>query len=348
MKPRLMLVGNWAWDIYEEALARGFIGHGWEVLPFRTGVVVGMPAEGSWRGRLRPGWALKSLNDALVEAALKARPELIFLWRCIDILPVTLSVLRSRLPDTTIISYHNDNPFRGVRERLRARHFLAGLRHAHIVAVYRPDNLAHARAYGAPRAELLLPSFIRELHRPLEGPPQVDVVYVGHYEADGRAQALLALHDAGVDVQVRGTGWNLAQQQHQWLAQQSVERLWGDAYVRTLANARICLAFLSRKHRDVYTRRCFEIPACGSMLMAPRTPELQKLFREDQEAVFWSTPEELIEKVRFFLANESARSRIASAGRQRVIEDGHDEYGRARQVISWVRSPDANWKRSSI
>lgn len=336
MKQRVILAGNWAWDIYEEALARGFVWHGWEVLPFRTGDVQGMPADSSLLGRLRPARSLKPVNDALLQAAKEVRPDMIFLWRCIDILPLTLSRLRSELPNSTIVVYHNDNPFTNFKDRLKCRHFLSGLRHAHVTAVYRPNNVEEALAHGAQRVELLLPSFIRDLHRPLRGMQKTDVIYVGHYEPDDRMDALLALHEAGVDVQVRGPGWQSVQKRHHWISQQKIERLWGDAYVSALSNARIALAFLSKRHGDVYTRRCFEIPACGSLLMAPRTPQLQELFREGVEAVFWSSTNELVDKVILYLSHESDRAQIAAAGHRRVNDEGHDEYGRAAQVINWL------------
>jgi spore maturation protein CgeB len=335
MRPRVLLAGNWAWDIYEEALARGFEGNGWDVLPFHTRDVVGMPSESSLVGRLRLAWALKPVNESLLRLAHEAKPDLIFLWRCIDILPQTVRSLRSILPGATIVVYHNDNPFASFKFRFKCRHFLASLRYADVAAVYRPADLSRAKTLGALRTELLMPSFIRALHRPLDYKDKSDVIYVGHFEADGREQCLMALNDAGIDVQVRGTQWKSMQLKHPWLARQTIRQLWGDEYVGALSNSKISLAFLSARHDDVYTRRCFEIPACGSLLLAPRTRELQDLFHEDSEAVFWSTKEELVEKVIYLLAHDDIRIRIAAAGRARVISDGHDEYGRARQIIEW-------------
>lgn len=334
-RKKVLLAGNWAWDIYEEALARGFEGEGWEVVPFRTGVVPRSFADSSLLGRLRPSWALGSVNKALLDIAAETQPDLIFLWRCIDILPSTLRTLKLRLPDAKLVAYHNDNPFKSAKERLKCRHFLAGLKETDIAAVYRPDNLRAALAVGAKRAEILPPSFIRALHRPVSSGEVSDVVYVGHFEPDGRLEALNALHEAGVPVKVRGTGWQSAQAAHSWLARQPIEQLWGEAYVAALAGAKISLAFLSGRHGDVYTRRCFEIPACGSLLLAPRTAELRQFFQEDEEAVFWGSRDELVEKVRCLLSNEDRRAEIAAAGRRRVLQDGHDEYGRAAQVLRW-------------
>jgi spore maturation protein CgeB len=46
-------------------------------------------------------------------------------------------------------------------------------------------------------------------------------------------------------------------------------------------------------------------------------------FREDEEAVFFSTIEECVEKIRRYLPDEAARERIAAAGCARALRDGY-------------------------
>ncbi|WGU68927.1 glycosyltransferase [Capnocytophaga canimorsus] len=45
--------------------------------------------------------------------------------------------------------------------------------------------------------------------------------------------------------------------------------------------------FLSKLNNDQYTRRCFEIPACGTMMLSERTPTLQEFYTENEEIVFF-------------------------------------------------------------
>jgi spore maturation protein CgeB len=103
-----------------------------------------------------------------------------------------------------------------------------------------------------------------------------------------------------------------------------------------LCGARIALCFLSKLNRDTYTRRCFEIPASGTLLLSEYSDDLAGMFREGVEADYFRSPEEMIEKIRCYLDDDALRRRVAAAGRLRVVDDGHDVVSRMAQVIGWI------------
>ena len=61
------------------------------------------------------------------------------------------------------------------------------------------------------------------------------------------------------------------------------------------------------------------------------------MFKEGEEAEFFRSPEELVEKVRYYLANDDARRRIAEGGLRRVYADGHDVQSRMRKMIETIQ-----------
>jgi len=99
--------------------------------------------------------------------------------------------------------------------------------------------------------------------------------------------------------------------------------VYGDDYARALTGSKISIGFLRKACPDQHTTRTFEIPACGSMLLADRTQEHQEFFEEGKEAEFFDSCEELLEKTKFYCSNESARKRIAKGGYKRCIEGGY-------------------------
>jgi glycosyltransferase involved in cell wall biosynthesis len=108
----------------------------------------------------------------------------------------------------------------------------------------------------------------------------------------------------------------------------------GEDYVRAIAGAKIAVVFLSARNRDEYTRRCFEIPAIGTMMLAPRTDEILSLFDEGAEVACFSDARELVEKAIWYAKNDAERRRIATAGRSRCLRDGYDAAGRAREFLA--------------
>ena len=113
---------------------------------------------------------------------------------------------------------------------------------------------------------------------------------------------------------------------HEW---SNIKKTWrgpglvGQDYVKAIQSARICLGLLSKDNRDLHTQRSSEIPYIGSVLCAERTGEHQAMYRENEEALFWDTPEECAHNCFTLLADEPRRQTIACAGQQRCIQSGY-------------------------
>jgi spore maturation protein CgeB len=109
--------------------------------------------------------------------------------------------------------------------------------------------------------------------------------------------------------------------------------VYADDYARALTGSKIGLGFLRRVCPDQHTTRTFEIPACGSLLLADRTEEHQEFFEEGKEAEFFASSEELVDKVKFYGSNESARKRVADRGYKRCQVGGYAYVCRLRGAL---------------
>jgi spore maturation protein CgeB len=92
----------------------------------------------------------------------------------------------------------------------------------------------------------------------------------------------------------------------------------GREYRVVLSTTSVALCLVRRANVDGHVMRTFEIPACGAFMLAERTGEHEEMFGEDREAVFFSTPAELMDKVRFYVRHDNLRREIAERGRGRV------------------------------
>jgi hypothetical protein len=97
---------------------------------------------------------------------------------------------------------------------------------------------------------------------------------------------------------------------------------WGRAYYEVLARSRITL----NCHIDVAgdwadNIRLYEATGMGALLVTDDKRNLHRLFDPEREVVAYRTPAGCVEQVRRYLADETARSAIAQAGRQRTLRE---------------------------
>ena len=351
---KILIAGDWHSELHEEAVFQALRQLGHEVLRFSWHEYF-RPTGGAFRlidhilkraqNRYLVGPLVARINRDLIARIAETQPEVVFVYRGTHITAQTLRAIRRRFPAITLVGYNNDDPFSPMYPRWLWRHFLAGIPEYDLVLAYRHANVEDFRAAGARRVELLRSWYVTERNHPvgLTGADGAkydsDVVFVGHYEDDGRLRALEAVAAAGFRLRIFGPGydWDPVLRRSLTLAGQVPVRLvWGEDYNRALCGSRIALCFLSKLNRDTYTRRCFEIPATGSMMLAEYSSDLAGLYTEGREVELFRSVDELLTKIRFYLEHDDRRRALAAAGHERVARDGHDVVSRMSAVIEWV------------
>ncbi|MEM7102356.1 MAG: glycosyltransferase [Bacteroidota bacterium] len=86
-----------------------------------------------------------------------------------------------------------------------------------------------------------------------------------------------------------------------------------------------------------HNMRTFEVPGCGGVLISQRTEEQLSFFEEDKEAVYFSSSEELNDKLRFYNDHPSALEKIRENGIRRSSESGYSYVSRAKSMINHLK-----------
>ena len=228
------------------------------------------------------------------------------------------------------------------------------------------DALIYCKSYERGQYEALgkplfyMPlGYCDEVHRPLTSSDarwSCTVGFVGGWEP--RRQHLLhSVAAAGTDVKIWGAYWEFLCDGKWTVRRQIILRqlagqdrfrfhtdallsgahqggeVYQDDYARAITGSKIGIGFLRKAWPDQHTTRSFEIPACGSMLLADRTEEHQAFFEEGTEAEFFRSCEELLDKVNFYCRNESARKLVAAKGYQRCITAGYSYVNRLSAIL---------------
>jgi spore maturation protein CgeB len=307
--------------------------------------------------RAQRGSIVNEINESVLVAARDFCPDLIWADKQQYLRPETIATLRK--PGARLVHFTPDPYFYLQWKRTRLMD----------EAISAFDVLIYCKSYerlsyeslGKPVIYMPL-GFCDKVHRPLSS---VDtqwncaVGFVGGWEP--RRERFL--HTVGltpdIKLKIWGSNWDFLRdgrwtpRRHFILRQlagdakdefrihrdELVGQAWqgnevyDDDYARALSGAKIGVGFLRSVCPDQHTTRTFEIPACGSMLLADRTIEHQQLFEEGKEADYFSSEEEFADKVRFYCENDETRARVAQAGHRRCMDSRYAYVHRLKAVL---------------
>jgi hypothetical protein len=304
--------------------------------------------------RFQTGWIVDSVNGTVLNKARQFRPDLIWAEKQEHLKVETIEELRCR--GARLVHFTPDPYFSLPWKRTRIMDN----------AMSAFDILVYCKAYegkdyvalGKPLIYMPL-GYCDRVHRPLpsDDPSWKSVVgFLGGWEPR-RERLLRDLAAAGIDLKIWGRYWEFLGDGKWTLRRQLIlkqlagserfrihrdeflantlqgDEVYADDYARALTGAKIGLGLLRTAWPDQHTTRSFEIPACGSMLLADRTGEHRELFEEGKEAEFFSSAEELVDKAKFYCGGESARLRVARAGFERCVKSKYAYIYRLAAVL---------------
>jgi spore maturation protein CgeB len=303
-------------------------------------------AQASWfkrqmQRRLQRGSVVDAINRSVLEHVHEFRPNLVWAEKQEFLRAETIEGMRKL--DTRCVHFTPDPYFSIDWKRTRLMDASMG---AFDVLVYcKSYEKKQYEMFGKPVVYMPL-GFCDEVHRPLlskDARWSCAVGFLGGWEPR-RERLLHSIAATGVNLKIWGGYWDFLRDGKWTLRRHIILRqlcggdyfqfhrdeflarayqggeVYEDDYARALTGSRIGIGFLRKVCPDQHTTRTFEIPACGSLLLADRTEEHQEFFEEGKEAEFFASSDELLEKAKFYCSNESARKRIAEGGYKRCRE----------------------------
>lgn len=150
-----------------------------------------------------------------------------------------------------------------------------------------------------------------------------DVSFLGKYK-ERRGVFLSALRELpGLKLGIWGHLWEKRMAGDAWLlAGVRGKSLFGPEVARLFSASRINVNLNSWDRPVAMNLRICDVLACGGFLLTEKVEEIGEAFRIGEELDVFSTPDELRDKVRFYLGNEAVRQRIARRGHEKVMQHG--------------------------
>ncbi len=172
------------------------------------------------------------------------------------------------------------------------------------------DGAEQLRQKGIRDVEWLPLACDPEIHRPHQVAKNWDVSFVGNLFPGERAQLLELLHK---------------RYPRSFVGQRYFEEM-----ARTYSESR---TVFNRSIRNDVNMRVFEAVACGSLLLTNdlRDNGQEELFREGMHLATYRSPEELFDKIAFYLGHDAIREKVAAAGQAEA--HGRHSYRLRMQAI---------------
>ena len=292
--------------------------------------------------RLAAGPSVTRLNRDLLDLAEVEQPDLVWTDKLLEMQPLTLHRLRAK--GVATVSYMIDNPF-GTRRDPGWRLYMKDIPHYDLHVVQRTSNIADYGSRGARDVIKIQTAYEPTIH--FHPPPgwsdanrDRQVSFIGT-PYDDRAGSLTRLwKEFRLPVTISG---GLVWKRH--LSAEAAAALYRghgelfrDEYREGIWRSKINLSFITHSNKDEFTHKSFEIAACEGFLLAERSQGHLDRFVEDEEAVFFSTIEECVEKIRRYLPDEPARRRISAAGRARAESSGYHNDAQVARIVDRLRT----------
>lgn len=336
---KILVVGHFVAFWHEEAWTRALRELGHEVQTFEIARQFRTQLE-KFQFRLKVGPRVDWVNDQLVRAVQEFQPEIVVCYRALVLYSSTIERL-SHTSSALLVCYNNDNIFSPKARYRTWWRFRKAIPYYHLHLVFRHSDIPKYKQAGAKKVMLLRHHYLPWLHRRLELSETdrrlwgSDIGFFGHCERDIRLEQMAALmNQVPARYRLHGSSWDRYSRGHPWQDMDTHE-IQGEEYVKAINATKMALCFLSQYYNlDTYTTRCFEIPACGTMMLSQRTDDLLTLYEEDKEAAYFGSTDELLDKARFYLVNDTACQKVSEGGCRRCTTSGYDIYSRMREWLA--------------
>jgi glycosyltransferase involved in cell wall biosynthesis len=326
-------------------LAQGFRRLGWELAEVNEAISLlqGRALPARLLGRLTQPINVSLYNRQILNTVNQLDAKFFLTVKGINIQSETLKKLASRGVKT--INYYPDFRFSytGV-DQATFRHYSTFI----TTKSFQVQTLKEMLGEG--KVRFLHHGYSSDVHYPpekelLDETQVPDVLYIGTYTSHKEilfAQVKRACPE--IRFVIYGNGWN-PDKCDEVLKTSIVNRPIFGANFAQLANAsKINLAIHmgvadDTGWQDLVSTRSFELPACGGFMLHIDNSEIRQLFEVGEEIDVFSSVDDLCEKIRFYLKNESLRKKMAHKAYKRCVPTySYDQ--RAREIAAFIENLD--------
>ena len=274
------------------------------------------------------------LNKEIVAAARQIRPDIVIVIKGSNILPRTLIKLK-KYYGSKLINFATDDPF---SPHIQTKNLIESIPLYDLYVCTKRAIINDIENAGGSNVVYLPFAYEPSLHYPashitLKEREQFtnDIVFIGGGDSYRRKIIAILSKIPSINIHLYGGYWNTYPESKKFYHGYAIDHEFRLAY----SLSKISPGLIRHSNRDGHSMRSFEIPACGAFLLAEGTEEHKELFREDQDAVFFYSVDELVNKVNFYKNHEALRRKIAMQGYERITNGQNTYLDRLKSILKY-------------
>ena len=277
---------------------------------------------------------LREINAELIEKIAKNKPDIVFVFKGMEVFPETLKWIRST--GVKLVNYNPDNPFIFSGKGSGNRNITQSISLYDLHLTYDSEvKYKIEKDFGI--ACSILPfgfdlSF--ELFADCQLQEEISkVCFLGSPDLH-RAAFINSLARNELSIDVYGQGWN------KFVSRENIkvhDAVYDDVFWRVLQRYRVQLNLMRPHNPCSHNMRTFEIPGVGGIQLAPNTRDHATYFKPDSEIFLFKNLADCSYQISRLLNLTAASSvEIRQAARQRSLTSGYSYLARAQQVFKAI------------
>lgn len=273
----------------------------------------------------------RQINRDLLARVAVFKPEVIWIWKGMEIFPQTLESLRQQ--GIKLVNYNPDHPFIHSSRGSGNHNVRASVMHYDLHFCYHQPLARQLEQMGLRTAPLPFGySYTPEDLAAAQAASEIlRIAFIGNPDAL-RVQLIKALLKAGLPIDVYGHYW-----EHQLPATEGLKILgpiYGQDFWVAMRRYRVQLNIFRPHNVGSHNMRSFEIPGIGGIMLAPDSAEHREYFNPNREIILYNSNEEIVLKAKNALVLPELEARaIRKQALQRSQTSGHSYEERARKVV---------------
>lgn len=271
------------------------------------------------------------INKQFKEEATKFRPDLIWVFKGMEIFPASLKWAREK--NTILLNYNPDNPFIFTGSGSGNKNVAQSIDLYHLHFTYNLEikeklqKEYNAKTFFLPFGYDVDESIISDCEKEEE---IVRACFLGNPDKQ-RAEFIMDLARHGVEIDLYGNNW-AGFLNHDLI--RIFPPVYNSDFWKTLYRYRVQLNLMRIHNENSHNMRSFEVPGVGGIQLAPDTPEHREFFVPGKEIFLFTGVDDCTKQLHQLLAlSQQEAAAIRKQARHRSVQAEYSYRGRAQQAL---------------